>query len=479
MVFIKLDRNTFIHRPIYETKEPISHENLLKPVRVLSNNIEYQNYTPTTMPSNNQPTQYSKLIDLFKETAQLISIIKAIVTDILSDGYIFESLTSSELPENRALKFCKLNNFRNIMEKVLLDYFIYGNGFIVINVVTDDQIKSVLNTSKYEMKDVFEFKEAKIIIDEISFKNVRIQHLPAQTVSIYSNDDYGEDIVYKQTVGLKTILFNASEVIHFKDVDIDGKLYGYSRLYSMKSEIQTLWNATNYIGKFFDNNGTPNLLFKLIKSKYGSPEYNDLLVQLKELKKSENKQKNLVFAGNDIDVIKLNDINKDMQFENLLKYITSVMAMGYQMPSTRYGASTGGNAEEATLTNQGYYRNISSYQSKLENDLNVQLFNPFFNCDIKFNRYSKEDQIRQINIDKSMTDVAEQRLRLGLWNADAAQYYLGISNSELGDSKKDLNISNLENNYMQNQKSKSDLQDEPIQNSKKLRTPKSRGGNNA
>lgn len=470
MVLEAIDKNTYIHRPNFEGKARSKLE--LSPVKVLSNDSSTLAPSLKTFAMDYQPNDYMRLGDYVKETPELLSIIKALVTDIVSDGYAFESLTNSNASEKKATEFCESNLFSNLLEKWLMDTFTYGNGFMVINKVTEEEIKSVLN-AHYEMKD-YSFKEFSNFVDELSYKNVNLQIVPAQTMSIKAEDIYGEDITYKQNVNGNSVIFKPSQIIHLKDIELDGKNFGYSRIYAIKSELQTLFNAKNYLGRFFDNNGTPNILFIAPKMSPGSKEYNDFVLQLNELKKSANKQRNLL-ATSEIETQKLNDVTDKMQFNDLMKYVTALLAMTYQMPATRYGMSSGGNAEEATLTTQGYSRNISAYQDKIEKLLNSQLFIPLFNVRFKFHRSYKEDELREAQILKTKLDAIEQLLRTNLITKEgaaimaskAANFDEKYANKEEDPEPEELNVQ-----YMQGQKTDKDLSDESVQNKKKLRTPK-------
>ena len=166
-----------------------------------------------------------------------------------------------------------------------------------------------------------------------------------------------------------------------------------------------LWAIKNYIGAFFDNNGTPNYAFIMEGTNPNSEAAKALKAQLQEIK--VNKKQSNILIYNKAVIQKLNDFTKDMEFGNLIKYLTSLFAMTYQMPPSRYGAADGGNAEGTTLTNQGYYRQISSDQDGVEKILNSQIFIPFFNVKLKFNRSYKEDETREVTNLKTKYDSSE------------------------------------------------------------------------
>lgn len=478
MVLVQFDNNSYIHRPGYEMKEA-GEKNKLAPVTTLSNNEEYRTLVPFGSPIINQPRQYYKLIDYVKSTPELISPIEALVTDTIS-GFDFEPLGDTDSPQKikRAHEFCIRNHLLQQLRNAERDSRIYGNGYLAINRIQDEEIKSLLSTNGYEYKsDDYEFKEYRAIIDELAYSNTTIKYVPSTTVSIFVEDKFGEVVKYKQVVGTESMTFDETDVLHFKDVEYDGKLFGYSRIYSLISEIQMLWNAKNYIGRYFDNNGTPNLLFIAPKMQPASPQYKEFVAQLQDLKKAENKQRNLL-STSEIKVERLNEMNTGLQFKELLDYCTGLLAMTYQVPPTRIGVAGSANGEAVTLTNQGYYRNVSSRQDYLEEILNSQLFIPVLGVKGKLRKDYKEDEQREVTIYKTKTDTIEQLLRLNLITREAAakmaREYMNFLESdtptdeEVAKQKEEELKSNM---YMQGQKSETDLKDAPQEHERKNKTP--------
>jgi phage portal protein BeeE len=475
MALEPIDKNTYIHRPLMETKgrtPSVKNIKAVNDVQVLTNNYDQTLFTRYgTAAVVSQPDGYSRLIQYLKSSGELLAITDAFVTDILSDGHTFKG---DESKVKLAEEFFDKNNLDLTLHRWLSDTLLYGNGFLVKNFITDMQVKEVISkySNGFETKEFDSFyMELKEYADEVATKNLSIQHLPAVTVSIFSMDKFANNIVYKQNVMHESIEFNQDEIIHLKDIDIDGKLWGYSRLYSIKSELQTLAYIKDYYGLFFENNATPDKIFIAKTMNYGSQEHKDFVAQLQDLKKPENKRKNLL-ALSDIDIKDLNIGGNDQQFESLQRSIVALIAMTYEMPPSRYGGSSKSTAEEATLSNQGYYRNISAWQDKVESLLNRQLFKPVFDVELKFNRNYKEDEVREVTILKTKTDVAEQRMRMDLWTREAAADFLGIktddmpTEEEIAEKKEEL-----QNQFMQGQIKDRDKEDEPQRKEKINHTP--------
>jgi hypothetical protein len=475
MVLKQLDKNTYIHRPNYEVK---SISNKLQPVRTLSNNEDYRTLVPLGSPIINQPINYWTLVEYVKKTPELISPIEALVTDTISE-FEFELLNPNDSPKklDYAREFCLRNHLLQQSRNAFRDRHIYGNGLLVINTVSDDEIKSVLNTNGYEYKETdYEFKEYRKFVDEISYKNAIIKYMPAVTVSAIPEDKFGEDIKYKQVVGTESMTFDAKDIIHFKDVEYDGKIYGYSRIYSLKSEIQMLWNAKDYLGRFFDNNGTPNILFIAPNMKPNSPDYNNFVKQVEDMKKAEHKQKNML-STSELKVEKLNGMDDGMQFRELLDYVTSLIAMTYQVPPTRVGIAGSANGEAVTLTNQGYYRRVATDQDYFEEQMNSQFFIPYLGVRVKLKRDYKEDLQREAIINKTKLDAIEQLIRAKLITREAgaklAARFMNFTEDEIPtDEEVEAEQVAESNQFMQGQQKKTNLEDAPQQHEKQNKKPK-------
>lgn len=152
--------------------------------------------------------------------------------------------------------------------------------------------------------------------------------------------------------------------------------------------------------------------------------------------------------------------------------------MTYQVPPTRIGVAGSANGEAVTLTNQGYYRNVSSRQDYLEEILNSQLFIPILGVKGKLRKDYKEDEQREVTIYKTKTDTIEQLLRLNLITREAAakmaREYMNFLESdtptdeEVAEQKEAELKSNM---YLQGQKSATDLKDAPQEHERKNKTP--------
>ena len=122
-------------------------------------------------------------------------------------------------------------------------------------------------------------------------------------------------------------------------------------------------------------------------------------------------------------------------------YLTSVLAMLYGVPVNRIPflvgkAAAGGDS--GGLADTGYWRKISVWQSKLEATYNRELWIPYFGVEMKFRRGYLQDEVRETQNEIQKTNIAEQRIRLGLWTAKKAGEYLGIDETDVAAAQKEV-----------------------------------------
>jgi len=418
-------------------------------------------------PISTKPENYNMFFNYFKRTPEIVSLVNAIITDILSDGYTIKGKSKKKI--KRTKDFLKANSFDLILEEFLFDAFITGNAYLWKGGVTETDAVKVADSLSKEFS--FNNKEEarkeillSILGDETALGVKKLRVVPSSTMNIHSMDKYGNVIKYVQVVGSERQEFSEEEIIQFQLMKLNGKLYGFTPLSSIISEITLLAALKDYTGNFFANNGTPDMMFVLPKEISGSKNHQNLISTLKEFKKIKNKHGNMVFTG-EIDIKEINKFNKDMEFRSLAEYLTKIIAMVWRVPPSIYGGS-GDSAIDKGLSNQAYYRNIAHLQSKLEFILNTELFIDF-GTELKFNKTYKEDEVREVQIEQIKTSIAEQRMRLGLWNKKASAEYLNIDEEDFGEEhyvKTGLQNQNLINNAQM-------LTDAPQQDINNSRTP--------
>jgi len=386
---------------------------------------------------NSADNTFKTFVKWARRSPQLMGFLNIIATDMLSDGVEFSPLdkTSGRNKILKAKKFWDSNIGIDVAEETIYDLLINGIGYNWLGKIGDLQLKEFCKSSLIETFP--EIKEgnlevkAEMMVDRLKEESPsavikKLRHIAASTVSIDS-DEY-QPTGYVQRVGVNTKEFNINEILVFKLMPFDGKLYPFPPMEAIMSEIYLLWLITQNYVSFFENGGKPDNVFILPKELAGSKNHQYLIDTLTKYKKIQNKHGNLVFTG-DLTIEKLMEVEHQMENKDLGLYLTSVLAMMYGVPVNRIPflvgkAAAGGDS--GGLADTGYWRKISVWQSKLEATYNRQLWGPNFGVEMKFRRGYLQDEVRETQNAMQMTSVAEQRLRLGLWTVEEAGNYLKI-----------------------------------------------------
>lgn len=355
-----------------------------------------------------QPFSYVKMVELIRKTPEAIGILKAIQTDVCSDGYTFEG------PKNRveeAKKFAKKNGFRTEFAAFVFDTLFLGNGALWKAKIEKTKVKEILKKMQSVMG--IEVKETEIkdmLEDEDVYRTKLLRHAAWSTMHIDLTRDKKSIRRFRQVVGdsSRSITFQPEEIIHAKYMNFDGRVYGFAPMEASVNVLTTLSLIKDLNGHFFQNGGVPDWMFILPKEMAGSPNVKKLEQVLKKYKNSRNKHGNLVFTG-EVETVALNKFDKDMEFRLLAIYYTGILALAYNMPMARVatilGAEVKSGGAATDLSEAGYWKSISSFQDYLEDLLNTQLWEPEFGVTWKLNRGYRNDEIKEAQRDTQMFDV--------------------------------------------------------------------------
>ena len=343
-----------------------------------------------------QPYNYRQILDICKRCPEVLGIIHAIITDIVSDGYRFETADGSEGGRNKikkAINFCKKNLFKQEFKATLQDWLIVGDGALWKGKISLVQLKEL------DTKGVLEEKEYKQIInDEDAVKSIKHVSWSTMKLKMDSDNTYISQFIH-QVQGFNDIEYDPSEIIHGKYMDWEGKAYGYSPVIAGLAILSSLNMIKDINGSFFEKGGVPDWIFNLPKEQANSSTHKLWIQTIKEYQSSTQKHGSIVTTGEMMEPKQLNKFDKDMEFRQHAIYLTGVLALSYNIPLSRVAsvigteAKSGSRAEDASL--EAYWGKISEHQDYWELLLNTQLFEPHFGVSIKFNRFYKNNEIKE------------------------------------------------------------------------------------
>ena len=385
-----------------------------------------------------------------RRSPQLMGFLSIIATDMLSDNVDFKPMDDKSSGRNKVLKakaFWELNMGKDVAEETIYDLLLNGIGYNWLGKIDDIQLKEFCQLAIREMMPELkaqdlEFKAdhmVRLIKQDSSEKIVKkLRHIAASTISIHTNEY--EVLKYIQRVGVNKKEFSPDEILVFKLMPLDGKVYPFPPMEAILSEIYLLWLITQNYVSFFENGGKPDNVFILPKELAGSKNHKYLIDTLTKYKKIQNKHGNLVFTG-DLTIEKLMEIEHQMENKDLGLYLTSVLAMMYGVPVNRIPflvgkAAAGGDS--GGLADTGYWRKISVWQNKLEITYNRDLWVPYFGVEMNFGRGYLQDEVRETQNEMQKTQIAEQRIRLGLWTSKKAGEYLDIDEKDVEEAQKEV-----------------------------------------
>ncbi|MHA1867766.1 MAG: phage portal protein [Candidatus Heimdallarchaeaceae archaeon] len=388
-------------------------------------------FTPYGTPPS---VSYETLWAYVKSSPEVISLISTIVDDILSDGWHLEGGRNNV---KKAEQFLENNFMKQLLYQFLFDAFCTGDAYIYKVGLTDEQIRDVVNVvsgrSNISIKSEDIIEEIKGDEDIFSTRELRL--LASSTMRM-KWDEHGDVYQYIQKVPNipKPAYFTPEEIIHFRLMSLDGKLYGFTPLRTILNEMDILANIKDLARYQFSNGGVPNFMFILKGETPNSETYKNTHKALQLYASIRNRYKNPIICTKKegMEVVQLNRL-KDMEFKELATYVTKVLIMVWGVPPTRLGGiiSEKGqtNAIEAT---EGYYRKISHYQDILEDLLNSQLLHQF-KVKLRFNKTYRQDEVREVAAIQIKTDICERLLKLGLVNNDFCWNLLRIKDIYRGE----------------------------------------------
>jgi len=387
-----------------------------------------ENYMGSTASGlTTRPYDYKKIMQYVKKSPEALGVIKTIVTDIISDGWVFNG---KKKYVTKAEEFAEVNGMKDELKAALIDWLIEGNLALWLG-ISDIKAKEALG----RIQEI-EYKAEEYIGDEAWTWNKKFKHVAWTTMNIVLNkegteiDHYEQNVTHgssnvvdstgseipgkSQTTGLNKRIWQPDEIIHGKYLQIDGKAYGYSPMISLMPEISTLQQIKDYAGNFFGNSGVPDWMFILPTETINSQNVAKFRQTIRQWQDSSAKHRNLVLAG-EVKPERLNQFDKDMEFKVLAIYYVATIGFAFNLPMGKMQSILGmeQKGKESELSGEAYYRSISEAQDYIERLLNVQLFKKYFKVEFHFNKSYLQDEIREAQNKMFITDYLTKLMGVG------------------------------------------------------------------
>lgn len=328
----------------------------------------------------------------------------------------FTSIDGTPLGRNKlmeARKFWNENQLYERLKSVQFDRLVTGSGFLWLGKFNDKQRKEIMKRvlPDFYFKDI----ENKILIkamDEDLRRTRIVDYIASATVEI--QHDLHEVLAYVQHYSAMTEVFSPDEVIHIPLHRTDGKVDGFSPVWSLDYEIILLWAIKENMLAYIRNGGSPNKAWILPEELSNSENHKWLVEELMNRGTLENRHGNLVLTGK-VEVQDLEPSIKDMEYKELALWLTSNIAYALRVPVTRIPyliGSAASGTDSGGMAESGYWAMVDSDQRTLEMHLNSQLFNKL-GYSIRFKRQYRIDDIREAQaMNFTMDSVGKMRNEL-------------------------------------------------------------------
>jgi len=397
------------------------------------------------------------LMNWIKRTAECMGILRQISMDIVTRI----TFTAIEVPkkegrpvknagqdkEAEAAAFAKNNHLKQQLRAAVLEGVALGDGYLWTGKVNKGDMKEIIQKKWKEFGfDLTEQEVEQKALDEDYVGKKTIQYVASSTMNI-ELDKSGTKIksyVQRVNLGLGPQTFPSStirstsqssvansnagaprkwtpeNIIHYRFMEIDGKVHGFTPMQSSFPIIKTLGAIKDYHGHYFESGVVPDIIFNFEDTDSNSVEHEKMRQVLQEW--WNNQRRSPAVTTGKFKVEKINEWNKDMEFRMLAIYYTGVIAFSVGMPLEKIRAILGGEIKSTSggsdISNTDYQRNIYDMQDDWENLLNTQFFNEQFGVDLKFERSAARDEVAEVMRDSQKTNWIDQMFKLDWINED-------------------------------------------------------------
>lgn len=389
------------------------------------------------------------LMNWIKRTPEAIGILRQISLDIvtrLKFTAIPKEISkkggrppkdTSQDKETQALLFAKNNFLKQQLRSAVIEGLALGDAYLWKGKVNQRDRKEIIRKSYKEMG--IEIKQDELeqrALDEDYLGEKIIQYVASATMNIEMDEDGTKIKSYVQRTALgfgqytfpsqtltgtydgtvlgQTRRWKPEDIIHYKFMDIDGKVHGFTPMQSSFPIIKTLGAIKDYHGHYFESGIVADLIFNFKEGDPNSVHHEKMQEMLQEW--WNNKRRSPAVTTGDMKIERLNEWNKDMEFRLLAIYYTGVIAFSIGMPLEKIRAILGSEVKSTTggsdIGNTDYQRNVYDMQEDWEDLLNTQFFNEEFGVDLRLERTAARDEAAEAMRDSQKIGLLDKMFQL-------------------------------------------------------------------
>ncbi len=283
------------------------------------------------------------LMNWIKRTPEAIGILRQIAVDVVT-RINFVNLPKEkkagrpskivETNEEKAHKFKTDNDLKNQMRAAVIEGIALGDAYFWKGKVSDNDMGDAIKKTIKELGLQIDHKE--INLDEDPVNQRGLQYVASSTVEIEVAEGGTKiDAFIQRTtsqfgllsstnrVGLstegtivgKTRRWQPSQILHYKFMELDGKVHGFTPMQSNFPIIKTLGAIKQYHGNWFESGIFADSIFNFEEMNANSPEMSKMQQIIQEW--YNNKRRSALVTASKMTHIELNKWNKDMEFRML------------------------------------------------------------------------------------------------------------------------------------------------------------------
>jgi hypothetical protein len=219
---------------------------------------------------------------------------------------------------------------------------------------------------------------------------------PIASVTMTNNHDSTKLINYTQRIGGIETNYMPREIIHLWFKKMAGKIDGFTQVATIPIQLELLWLLWANQYDLQAKGNMPDLIVSAEDIKANTPALKDVEQKLAKYNMPGNARHGTTILYGSKYTFEKMEKDTSLQFEDVGKAVTSVIAGLYRYPKHRMGIKTKESASDKDGQGNGdrdYWDLITKLQYRLCDVLDSQLFEPFFGVQLVFEHSYKHDTV--------------------------------------------------------------------------------------
>lgn len=377
----------------------------------LLNEILIPSFNVAGLRSNTTFSKKKNLIANYKSIPELTALINK-VANAANERYYFEPLEKKQSNRNRVLqadKFATNINLTSLNQSSFIDILSTGEAFDWIGKLSKEQVDETVKeavirkgmpfnllTKEFYMKANF----GEAYTDEDILKPRKLRYVASSTVDTIHD---GLDVVeYKQVVGTSEVNYTPKEIIHFKFLEVDGKVNGFTPVVSILVQLELLHLMWQNQLALVRNGGKMDMIISIEDLDVSNPSFKRIEQEIRKYGVVQNRHGVLLLGGK----VKTEEIKQldNMQFESMGLYITGLIAMQWGIQRASLGlVNKDANTKDDSggSSDRDFYRNLERFQDSYLHVFNTQFWIPYFSVKMCFDKAYKHDELLEVQTEQT------------------------------------------------------------------------------